>query len=43
MRKPLPFHRRVGRFIDRNPGQVFTYAFATVFGLALGTLVALGI
>jgi hypothetical protein len=43
MRKPLPFHRRVGRFIDRNPGQVFAYAFAAVFGLAIGTLVALGI
>ncbi len=43
MRKPLPFHRRVGRFIDRNPGQMFTYAFAAVFGIALGTLVALGI
>jgi hypothetical protein len=43
MRKPLPLRYRIRRFADRNPGQVFTYAFAIAFGLALGTLVALGI
>jgi len=43
MRKPLPLRYRIGRFMDRNPGQVFTYFFAIAFGLALGTLIALGI
>jgi len=43
MRKPLPLRYRIGRFMDRNPFQVFTYLFAIFFGLALGTLVALGI
>ena len=43
MIKPLPLRYRIGRFIDRNPGQVFTYAFAAVFGIALGALIAAGI
>jgi hypothetical protein len=43
MRKPLPLRYRIRRFADRNPGQVFTYAFAIVFGLAIGALIAAGI
>jgi hypothetical protein len=43
MRKPLPLRYRIGRFIDRNPGQVFTYLFAIAFGLAIGALIAAGI
>ena len=43
MTKPLPLRTRIARFADRNPGQVFTYLFAIAFGLAIGTLIALGI
>jgi hypothetical protein len=43
MIKPLPLRTRIARFADRNPGQVFTYAFAIAFGLAIGTLIAFGI